>query len=475
MRSTGLTNYEMFGIMLWYGWIPPRSIGPGVISGSFEQLLVSDIYILELQFSWLLSLDAVFQKKSTTHDQHSNWGGKRTSDLTSFIQPNVTEPCAATYRVLCVGLIQYLLEWHDIFQRKLVECGPAGWGCPAEWSSHWNQCHCHLSAVLCVWWNRAVCVRACAHAGSDGKGVFTGRLTCRYFSLGLGPPEAAWIVLYIYVDDIKYWIGKAKLLHDLCSLDYEGLNIHLQSCSFDFMTAYMLLATLCNGPACACVECFMGWMTGVDVSFRHSLSSHSPLLPSQPSPSSHPSFLSDYSPTVLTTSKGRLWENSLIPGSEMVLTRKSWCIIKLLTSWGWKRYQFISDIVWNLTTMISVFVCSSNVSQKHISNHLTSEEFNQFWLGVGTLSGLEHFQTLFSLPNTNHWPLDKNSCSSSFWLLQMSQEMEEVELERRKRGSCWYGGSSWTRTQTGTEDRCQGDGVSLSGWLVLPPWGRWLI
>lgn len=32
------------------------------------------------------------------------------------------------------------------------------------------------------------CVRG---NGKDGKGVFTGRLTCRCFSLGLGPPEAA--------------------------------------------------------------------------------------------------------------------------------------------------------------------------------------------------------------------------------------------------------------------------------------------
>lgn len=108
------------------------------------------------------------------------------------------------------------VAWHTVFQRKLVACGPAGWACPAEWSSHGTRATSQLCSVSD---GTEPCVRG---NGKDGKGVFTGRLTCRCFSLGLGPPEAAWIVLYIHVDDIKYWIGKAKLLHDLCSLEYDG-------------------------------------------------------------------------------------------------------------------------------------------------------------------------------------------------------------------------------------------------------------
>lgn len=171
-----------------------------------------------------MSLDAVFQRiQHAWHDQHSRWGGKKTSYVISFIQPSTTEPCSTAYWVLSVGFIQYLLEWHDIlyFRESWWHVGQLAEPVLLSGAPMGPVPLPPLSCALCLMErSRPLCVLVCVCVHAGGMGVFTGKRTCRYLSLGFWSSVDS-----SEHDDNESRIGKVPTLHDLCSLDlssYEG-------------------------------------------------------------------------------------------------------------------------------------------------------------------------------------------------------------------------------------------------------------
>lgn len=118
-----------------------------------------------------------------------------------------------------------------------------------------------LSCALCLMErSRPLCVLVCVCVHAGGMGVFTGKRTCRYLSLGFWSSVDS-----SEHDDNESRIGKVPTLHDLCSLDlssYEGWPFFFSLFFFtimffrfyDWALEFKLLAKLCRGPVFVCVR-----------------------------------------------------------------------------------------------------------------------------------------------------------------------------------------------------------------------------